>query len=207
MSTWGDRHYVGMNGIDIFDEQGYILQYKPINTIAVDNNNIHKNTTTGNNTLKHSSIQSSQVNICTIKANPSDINILSEYEGDPRVVDNLLTSPNFTRDDLHVWLAPTGEMAYEAQFDVRSKKSKTNNNSNTKISEEEGTASSKGMTYITDTAGQTHGLVASISLTLSAPTRVAMIRLWNFNKSRAHCMRGVRRVRLIVDDERVIFDG
>ena len=39
-------------------------------------------------------------------ANPSDINILAEYNRDPRVVGNILDGVNRTRDDVHMWLAP-----------------------------------------------------------------------------------------------------
>ena len=41
-----------------------------------------------------------------ISADPPDINVLPEYGGDPRTVDNLLDGVSYTRDDLHVWLAP-----------------------------------------------------------------------------------------------------
>jgi len=35
-----------------------------------------------------------------------DINILDEYNKDPRVVTNLTDGVNRTRDDVHMWLAP-----------------------------------------------------------------------------------------------------
>jgi len=41
-----------------------------------------------------------------IWADPSDINILPEYNKDPRVVKNLVDGNNRTRDDIHMWLAP-----------------------------------------------------------------------------------------------------
>lgn len=41
-----------------------------------------------------------------IWAQPADINVLPEYNGDPRVVKNLIDGVNRTRDDLHLWLAP-----------------------------------------------------------------------------------------------------
>ena len=41
-----------------------------------------------------------------IHADPSDINILPEYNKDPRVVKNLADGNNRTRDDVHMWLAP-----------------------------------------------------------------------------------------------------
>ena len=41
-----------------------------------------------------------------IFAYPDSINVLPEYENDPRIAKNLLDGVNFTCDDLHVWLAP-----------------------------------------------------------------------------------------------------
>jgi hypothetical protein len=41
-----------------------------------------------------------------IWANPADINVLPEYQDDPRTVDNLLDGVNHTSDDLHAWLTP-----------------------------------------------------------------------------------------------------
>ena len=69
-STWGDRHYVGLNGIEVFSDSG------------------------------------SMPEIDSIRAEPKDINVLPEYDKDPRVVDNLLDGINRTRDDTHMWLAP-----------------------------------------------------------------------------------------------------
>ena len=39
-------------------------------------------------------------------ADPPDINILPEYDNDPRVIENLVDGFNYTADDLHAWLAP-----------------------------------------------------------------------------------------------------
>ena len=50
--------------------------------------------------------------------------------------------------------------------------------------------------------GQEH----SITITLDNETRLSMLRLWNYNKSRTHSYRGVRRLR-IKFDENVIFEG
>ena len=69
-STWGDRHYVGLNGVEIFTDTGAMPE------------------------------------IDSIRAEPKDINVLPEYDKDPRVVDNLLDGINRTRDDTHMWLAP-----------------------------------------------------------------------------------------------------
>jgi hypothetical protein len=41
-----------------------------------------------------------------LEADPPDINILPEYENDPRTVDKLLDGHNHTCDDMHAWLAP-----------------------------------------------------------------------------------------------------
>lgn len=44
-----------------------------------------------------------------VTANPRDINVLPDYQNDPRVVSNLVDGINKTRDDIHMWLAPFSE--------------------------------------------------------------------------------------------------
>ena len=44
-----------------------------------------------------------------MKANPADINILDDYQDDPRTVDKIWDGVNRTCDDMHVWLAPFTE--------------------------------------------------------------------------------------------------
>ncbi|XP_035298122.1 protein KIAA0556 homolog isoform X5 [Cricetulus griseus] len=122
-STWGDRHYVGLNGIEIFSSTGEPVQ------------------------------------ISSITADPPDINILPAYGKDPRVVSNLIDGVNRTQDDMHVWLAPF-------------------------------------------TPGMTH----SISIEFTHACQVALIRIWNYNKSRIHSFRGVKDITMLLDTQ-CIFEG
>ncbi|XP_037669885.1 LOW QUALITY PROTEIN: katanin-interacting protein [Choloepus didactylus] len=122
-STWGDRHYVGLNGIEIFNSKGEPVQ------------------------------------ISNIKADPPDINILPAYGKDPRVVTNLIDRVNRTQDDMHVWLAPF-------------------------------------------TPGKPH----SIAIDFTHPCQVALIRIWNYNKSRIHSFRGVKDIAMLLDSQ-CIFQG
>ncbi|CAF3553894.1 unnamed protein product [Rotaria sp. Silwood1] len=122
-TTWGDRHYVGLNGIEIFSAEGYPI---PIKKITAD---------------------------------PPDINILPEYGNDPRVVKNLIDGVNKTRDDIHMWLAPF-------------------------------------------TVDKNH----FIYITFEHPTKIAMIRIWNYNKNRIHSARGAKDVEILLDG-RIIFKG
>lgn len=123
LSTWGDRHYVGLNGLEVFSSSGEPL--RP----------------------------------CHIRANPPDINILPAYGKDPRVVTNLTDGVNRTQDDMHLWLAPF-------------------------------------------TPGRSH----TIFLDFGASYQIAMIRIWNYNKSRIHSFRGVKEVEMLLDG-RCIFRG
>ncbi|XP_071964548.1 katanin-interacting protein-like [Antedon mediterranea] len=123
ISTWGDRHYVGLNGIQVFQSNG------------------------------------EQVKIVSIIADPADINILEEYEHDPRVVTNLINGINRTRDDTNMWLAPFHR-----------------------------------------------GCKHTISLAFEESVEVAMLRIWNYNKSRIHSFRGVKDVEISLDDA-YIFKG
>ncbi|KAK9499202.1 hypothetical protein O3M35_002281 [Rhynocoris fuscipes] len=122
-STWGDRHYVGLNGIEIFSVSGELVQ------------------------------------VANITAHPADINVLPEYCKDPRVVENLLDKVNRTRDDMHLWLTPF-------------------------------------------TQGKHH----YISITLQQKQAIAMIRIWNYNKSRIHSYRGVKDMQITLDGQK-IFQG
>lgn len=123
LTTWGDRHYVGLNGLEVFSSSGEPL--RPAH----------------------------------ISADPPDINILPAYGKDPRVVSNLIDGVNRTQDDMHLWLAPF-------------------------------------------TPGRNH----TIFLNFGAPFHVAMIRVWNYNKSRIHSFRGVKEVEMLLDG-RCIFRG
>eukprot|EP00066_Takifugu_rubripes_P013036 XP_011602302.1 PREDICTED: uncharacterized protein KIAA0556 homolog isoform X3 [Takifugu rubripes] len=123
LSTWGDRHYVGLNGLEVFSSSG-----EPILPTH-------------------------------IHADPPDINILPAYGKDPRVVTNLIDGVNCTQDDMHLWLAPF-------------------------------------------TPGCNH----TIFVDFGAPYQVAMIRVWNYNKSRIHSFRGVKEVEMVLDG-RCIFRG
>jgi len=125
ISTWGDPHYVGLAGIQLFDASGHIIHIHPAN----------------------------------ISADPSDINILPSYGNDPRTIDKLVDGVNRTCDDLHVWLTPY-------------------------------------------TSGRHH----YIFIDLGASETLAMIRIWNYNKSRIHSYRGARYIETLLD-ERPIFKG
>lgn len=123
LSTWGDRHYVGLNSLEVFSSSGEPL--RPAH----------------------------------IRADPPDINILPAYGKDPRVVTNLIDGVNRTQDDMHLWLAPF-------------------------------------------TPGRSH----TIFLDFGTPYQIAMIRVWNYNKSRIHSFRGVKEVEMLLDG-RCIFRG
>jgi len=62
LSTWGDPHYVGLMGLEIFDERGKVLELSDIGK--------------------------------QLWADPADINVLDDYEEDPRTVDKLLGTAN-----------------------------------------------------------------------------------------------------------------
>ncbi|KAM6121606.1 katanin-interacting protein [Phoenicopterus ruber ruber] len=122
-TTWGDRHYVGLNGIEVFSSKGEPVQ------------------------------------ISKITAEPPDINILPAYGNDPRIITNLIDGVNRTQDDMHLWLAPF-------------------------------------------TPGKSH----CIFIDFVNSCQVAMIRIWNYNKSRIHSFRGVKDI-IMVLDEQCIFKG
>ncbi|XP_041364093.1 katanin-interacting protein-like [Gigantopelta aegis] len=123
VTTWGDRHYVGLTGVDIFSSSGEAVPVKKI------------------------------------IAKPLDINELPEYNKDPRVVSNIIDGVNRTRDDVHMWLAPF-------------------------------------------TPGGNH----YVFMSFDKPHKIAMIRFWNYNKSRIHSYRGAKDVVVTLDGKQ-IFKG
>jgi hypothetical protein len=128
LSTWGDSHYVGMMGLEIFDNHG---------------KSVHIDVKNG----------------CNIRADPADINVLEEYGSDPRTIDKLVDGTHLTCDDMHSWLAPF-------------------------------------------TQGASH----FIYIDLMADVTVAMIRIWNYNKSRIHSNRGARYIEVKLDNV-IVFKG
>lgn len=117
LSTWGDRRYVGLNGVEIFSVSGEPIT--PHHVTAV-------------------------------------VNGLPEVNGDVfKVIDGVQR----TQDDSHMWLAP---------FVV--------------------------------------GKRCEITLDFGEMQHLAMIRVWNYNKSRIHSFRGVRDVDMLLDGRR-IFRG
>lgn len=108
-STWGDRYYVGLTGIEIFSETG-----RPVKPIKVCKHpslilKAHTKTTVlYSKSFKHllAKTKRSSCFMGQISADPADINVLPEYGSDPRVVGNLIDGVNRTCDDTHMWLAP-----------------------------------------------------------------------------------------------------
>ncbi|XP_043670152.1 katanin-interacting protein-like isoform X2 [Vespula pensylvanica] len=121
LSTWGDKHYVGLNGIEIFSDTGQL------------------------------------VSINKISENPSNINQLSEHN-DLRIINNLINGVNRTRDDANLWLIPFTEGNHH---------------------------------YI-------HMIFQDI-------VTIAMIRIWNYNKSRIHSYRGVKDITITLDDTLIFY--
>ncbi|XP_051171419.1 katanin-interacting protein-like [Leptopilina boulardi] len=126
LSTWGDKNYVGLNGVEIFSEFGKPVIIEKIYVEEID--------------LKELSNDELSIN-------------------DPRRINNLINGINRTRDDTNIWLSP----------------------------------------FIN---GNNH----LIHVYFKEATRIAMIRIWNYNKSRIHSYRGAKDIIILLDDIK-IFDG
>jgi len=95
-SNWGDSYYIGLNGIDIFDGKGCLISAS--NSVTEQS---HRDANEHEEKEKASSRR-----IEGITADPIGMRVLPEASNDPRVVANLLNGFNFTKNDLHVWMAP-----------------------------------------------------------------------------------------------------
>eukprot|EP01038_Epipyxis_sp_PR26KG_P008085 gene8085-10952_t len=157
LSTWGDKYYVGLNGIELYDDNGCLL-INQSDPLSDNTNNIIK----------------------SVIANPDGLHVLPDYEDDPRKGKNLFDGINFTRNDLHIWLAPQLSIVHD---------------SNTNKYNKDELLTADGLP-----------LLATITIIFESEVSLSMIRVYNFNKSRAHNQRGVRRCRMLFD-EKVFFDG
>ncbi|XP_011266943.1 protein KIAA0556 isoform X1 [Camponotus floridanus] len=120
LSTWGDKYYVGLNGIEIFSSTGEPAKIKEIYA--------HTSQSLNNNRNLHT-------------------------------VNNLINGINRTRDDANLWLTPYSN-------------------------------------------GDHHYVHVIFEFTIT----IAMIRIWNYNKSRIHSFRGAKDVIIKLNDI-TIFDG
>ncbi|PAA77810.1 hypothetical protein BOX15_Mlig016692g2, partial [Macrostomum lignano] len=98
------------------------------------------------------------VRIIDISADPADINVLPEYDSDPRVVANLIDGVNRTFDEVHMWLCPF-------------------------------------------TPGRGH----HVYVTFAEPVQLAIMRVWNYNKSRVHSSRGAKLIDVALDGIRIFY--
>jgi hypothetical protein len=87
LSTWGDKYYVGLNGIEIFGVDGKLVKARRVRVALLGRSRPLKI-------------------FFQVTAVPPDVNVLPECNNDPRVVSNLLDGVNRTQDDMHIWLAP-----------------------------------------------------------------------------------------------------
>jgi hypothetical protein len=185
LSTWGDANYVGLNGLELFDQLGRLC-------VLASRQNDERFSRC----------------IASVHSFPSDINCLSMFGGppDPRFVTNLLDGRNFTRSDLHVWLAPhrtalaASDILEEGNSDTlldnRNKKDMLFLESN---SEALSIIRGRGLPVAPD-------VIAVVVLQFTEPTTLCMARLFNYNKSRTHNQRGVKHCRIYLD-EKNIFTG
>ena len=177
LSTWGDDLYVGLNGLDIFDADGNLLS----NTYNRDSQSLIQSVTREN---KKCEMDGSQ-----------------EYKNDPRDVTNLVNGTNFTRDDLHVWLAPLGSLR-----DRDSQNCTDSSNTNNERSDELRNDDSEVKNKYNNEVGNAYPLITTISINFTHSVVISLIRVFNYNKSRTHCTRGVKDCILKLDDV-IIYRG
>ncbi|XP_018307585.1 protein KIAA0556 [Mycetomoellerius zeteki] len=123
ISTWGDKHYVGLNGIEIFSNTGEPARIKEI------------------------------------RAHTTSVNQSLNNDHNPYTINNLINGINRTRDDANLWLTPYSN-------------------------------------------GDHHYVYMIFEFTIT----IAMIRIWNYNKSRIYSFRGAKDVIIKLNDI-IIFYG
>ncbi|KAA0164222.1 hypothetical protein FNF31_02458 [Cafeteria roenbergensis] len=108
-STWGDPHYVGLSGIDLFDDKGRRVLAAGFRQDGTPSQPVTRKQTGDRVEVSLGAPPpgpDSPAVIVAAAATPGDVNVLDGYGTDPRTVDKLVDGHGFTRDDLHSWLAP-----------------------------------------------------------------------------------------------------
>jgi hypothetical protein len=136
-STWGDEFYVGLNGIEVFDERGMLLW----KDYGISEIKLKKTNEDSDNKISLGN------------------SLVSQSISDSKKIENLIDGINLTHDDHHVWLMP-----YE--------KLQSDNN---------------------------HISIATIEILFTEIKKISKIRIFNYNKSRTHSYRGVRKCCIQLD--------
>lgn len=138
-----------------------------------------------------------------IAADPADINVLSEYHRDPRSVDKLVDGDNLTCSDMHAWLAPFTQGARPCVPLAAAPAPAPAPASAPVCGQREG---QWGGTQPADPVPAAAGDHHYVYVHFDEPVTLAMLRIWNYNKSRIHSHRGARYVEISLD-QHYIFKG
>ena len=215
-------NYVGLNGIEIFDHCGRLCSWAAGGAKDRDRDR------------DRSGREAEQRSRCVraVHSFPSDLNCLAQFQEDPcsssssaardpRSAANLLDGHNFTRSDMHVWLAPHRRtLQLQLQQQEQSRRRASGSSDGEGDGEKEAATatvraaaaedSSEALSLLRHLRGGAQCLseevLAAVVVQLAAPAQLSMVRLFNYNKSRTHNQRGVRRCRLLLDGL-LLFDG
>ena len=100
LSTWGDPYYVGLNGLQLFDDTGQQIPLTP--------NRIHLVcwcVCVGVSTCMYV-VHVSLADYADMAAFPDSVNVLQGVDNDVRTPDKLIDGVNDTEEGSHMWLAP-----------------------------------------------------------------------------------------------------
>lgn len=122
----------------------------------------------------------------SVTAVPCDINDLPEYDNDPRTVSNLL---GILFEKLCMWAA-----FIILSFSCADETNLTRDDLHVWLAPH-GHTLSPPLPH-----------VATVTIVFTRVVSLSLVRLWNYNKSRTHSHRGVKRTRLQLD-KNVIFEG
>ena len=102
---------------------------------------------------------------------------------------------------LHVWLAPLGSLR-----DRDSQNCTDSSNTNNERSDELRNDDSEAKNKYNNEVGNAYPLITTISINFTHSVVISLIRVFNYNKSRTHCTRGVKDCILKLDDV-IIYRG
>merc|ERR1711976_787508 len=106
LDTWGDKHYIGLNAIEIYDENLDPILYKQKDNTYENCDNPFTYKENDKNLTSEIIPGKYEVNKAEITAGPTCVNILPGMKKDKRVVANLINGQTTTDEDQDLWLAP-----------------------------------------------------------------------------------------------------
>jgi hypothetical protein len=212
-STWGDRHYIGLTGLQLL----LFPQQQQLSVVGADSRG---GGGSGSNCAvrvadgEAAALEVAALSADHVSARPRDLASLG-YGGDPRLLRNLVDGCNRTTDDAHMWIVPFDEEAAVAAASAAAiaggcgELQPASGEHFIEVRERQAALVVR-LFDLTDGGMVLHSgrpgcrwwrfcFCVNVQLDLGAPRALAGFTVWNYNKREEDTRRGVRVMRLFLD--------